>query len=148
MKTRFEEVIEAAEQSKAQRLAQREEEKAARKSRISAPVQPVQKRGPKKPQPAEKVFSMKTQKKKKKVIDPPPPTAAPVLSDEAQILLSAMCKTGFFAYIGSLGPLDELLRHEYVVRVSGDVYVITRAGRLAGSGQDAPVFDHREKRRL
>lgn len=60
------------------------------------------------------------------------------LSLEALHLLKYISVDGVLVDHGQQSAVDELLAHSYVVRVFGDVYVITRAGRLVATGHDAP----------
>jgi hypothetical protein len=144
MKTRFEEVLEAAAQDRVRRLAQRAEEIA------------------RKPKYLPEVTRRCTKHRKPHRIEwPGPPLFAttnspdhepalrPNLSIAALDLLKQMCHTGIITdLLGISREVEELVARKYLVRGVGVSYIITRAGRVAGSGQDAPVIKARKKRRL
>lgn len=144
MASRFQAVLDAAEKDKADKLVRRAEEIA------------------RKPKYLPEVTRRRTKHRKPQRIEwPGPPLFAhtnspdhepalrPNLSIAALDLLKKVCSTGILTNIlGVSAEVEELLAREYLVRGVGCSYVITRLGRLVGSGQDAPVITGRKKRHL
>jgi hypothetical protein len=159
--TRFQEALEAAKKDESEKRARRAEEiaqKRAHRQATSAPAAPANQR-----EPGQRKIKQRGALKKIQSLSRESRWVAGLVArpeiihlkrgkriNDATDLLRQMCVIGFYAYDGGkvADGLDELVERGHVVRVTKHVYVITRAGRLAGSGQDAPVIDDRKKRRL